>query len=162
MSFRAIIETNELTPVLARLLAKAEDERRVILDAVGGVLVSITFRAFTEEALRPQPWPAKRDGTPSRLIASGTLRRSIRIVSITSNSVEVGTDRVYAAIHQTGGVIRPKAGKALRFQIAPGQWVTVSKVTIPARPYFPITASGQLTPTALDAVLDIIQVALAA
>ena len=47
----------------------------------------------------------------------------------------VGTNVVYARIHEVGGVIKPKAGKYLRFKTADGFWHTVKEVTIPARPY---------------------------
>ena len=45
------------------------------------------------------------------------------------------TDRVYARIHEFGGVIRPKTANALRFQTKDGNWVITQSVTIPARPY---------------------------
>jgi phage gpG-like protein len=54
----------------------------------------------------------------------------------------------YAAIHQFGGVIVPKNAKALRFKLPSGQWVTVKKVVIPPRPFFPVDSSGKLTPKA--------------
>ena len=50
----------------------------------------------------------------------------------------IGTVTRYARIHQLGGVIRPKNGKALRFPIATSagtQWVTKRSVTMPARPF---------------------------
>jgi phage gpG-like protein len=39
------------------------------------------------------------------LIQSGRLRRSIRIVSTTTNSVTIGSDVPYAAIHNNGGML---------------------------------------------------------
>ena len=70
-----------------------------------------------------------------RLTLSGHLRRSIRWQLLDSRSVQVGTNVPYAAIHQFGGTIRPKKGKALSFG---GR--LVRSVTIPARPYFGISA----------------------
>lgn len=70
-------------------------------------------------------------------IRSGHLRRSIQSgVKQFGGSVEgwIGSNVVYARIHELGGVIRPRAGKYLRFKIE-GKWKTVKEVTIPARPY---------------------------
>lgn len=47
----------------------------------------------------------------------------------------VGTNVIYARIHEVGGVIKPTAGKYLRFKTPDGSWHTVKQVTIPARPY---------------------------
>lgn len=47
---------------------------------------------------------------------------------------EVGTNLIYAAIHEFGGVIRPINGPFLVFEID-GQVIRARKVTIPARPY---------------------------
>jgi phage gpG-like protein len=50
------------------------------------------------------------------------LWRSIRVISISNDTVTIGSDKPYAAIHQLGGD------------------------DIPARPYLPFYAGGQLTP----------------
>lgn len=47
---------------------------------------------------------------------------------------EVGSNLVYAAIHEFGGTIVPRAANALVFKVK-DQWVTTQKVTIKARPY---------------------------
>lgn len=52
-------------------------------------------------------------------------------------SAVVGTNTIYGAIHQFGG----KAG-------------TNRKVTIPARPYLPVVATGELQPQARQEILD--------
>lgn len=56
-----------------------------------------------------------------------------------SNQAVVGSNKVYAAIHQFGG----EAGRG-------------RKVEIPARPYLPITTDGKLQPEAREEVLDTI------
>lgn len=48
--------------------------------------------------------------------------------------VVVGTDKVYGAIHQFGGTIRPKGAKALRFRLG-ARLVYAKSVFVPARPY---------------------------
>jgi phage gpG-like protein len=154
MSLQIRILKDELTPTAAKLKGGLT-KLRPILEAVGLEVVSITQLAFRDESLRASPWPAKRSGEPSNLIKSGTLRRSIRITNIGGTSVSVGSDRVYAAIHQMGGTIEGKP--YLRFKVPGGGWVTVSRVTMPARPFFPITKGGSLTSTAqrkVGAVLE--------
>ena len=70
------------------------------------------------------------------LIDEGRLRASIAAEAITDNEVLIGTNVVYAAIHEFGGTITPKRAKYLRFYWKEiGQWVTTKKVTIPPRPY---------------------------
>lgn len=68
---------------------------------------------------------------------TGHLRRSIKSEVIKKPSSLIGkifSNIIYARIHELGGVIRPKKGKCLKFQIG-GHWVMVKKVKIPARPY---------------------------
>ena len=80
-----------------------------------------------------------------------TLVDSARLMqSITSNAsdtgVEVGTNVLYAAIHQFGGTIRAKTSRGLRFKIGKGRdasWATRQSVTIPARPFLGIDAEDE-------------------
>ena len=67
---------------------------------------------------------------------TGSLASSIT-AHYDESSATVGSNKVYAAIHQFGG----QAGRGL-------------KVTIPARPFLPLTADGKLTPETEQAVLD--------
>ena len=53
-----------------------------------------------------------------------------------------GTNKIYGAIHQFGGVIRPKNAKRLRFMMASGP-VFARSVTIPARPYLGLDAEDR-------------------
>jgi len=106
--------------MLARRIRALKDTRPV-LEAMGAEAVSLTKRSFTDAALRPATWPAKRDGSAATLRKSGAMWQSIRITEVTGKSVAWGSDRVYAAIHQLGG----KTGKG-------------GKVTMPARPFFPV------------------------
>lgn len=126
---------DNISPDLARLAAGIKD-KKPILEAMGTQLESLTKRAFNEPGLRPAPWPNKRDGTPATLRKNQVLVRSIRITELTNDHVTVGTDRVQAAIHQRGGVIRPKNGKFLRFMIG-SKVIFARQVKMPARPFFP-------------------------
>jgi phage virion morphogenesis protein len=136
---------DEISPSLAKLAAGLKD-RRPILQAMGLALQSITQRAFRDAALRPAPWAPKKDGSAATLIKTTTLMRSIRVVEVTNDSVTVGSDRRYAAIHQLGGVIRPR-GKALVFSLG-GKKIFARKVVIPPRPFFPVTPTGEMTEAA--------------
>lgn len=66
--------------------------------------------------------------------------------------VAIGSNKVYAAIHQFGGTIRPVRAKVLVMRTAGGRvWGTAKSVTIPARPYLGLSAED-----ARD-VLDIVE-----
>ena len=68
---------------------------------------------------------------------SGTLRRSIHTVVVRKGmraDCTIGTNLVYAAIQEFGGVISAKRARMLAFQID-GEWVFAKQVTIPAHPY---------------------------
>jgi phage gpG-like protein len=155
-----------LSPDLAARLAKATN-RRGIHEAMGLAVISLTKRAFTDAGLRPSAWPALKNGQPARLRKSGTLAKSPRVVASTDASVLVGTDRLYAAIHQLGGqtkphVIRPKAGKkALKIPgIGFRAKVNHPGSKVPARPYFPFYRDGRPTPAASTAILQVLEKAL--
>lgn len=131
----SIAYRDTISPTLRRAAAGIAD-KRPILEAMGLQLVSLTKRAFNEPGLRPAAWPAKWDGSPATLRKNQVLSHSIRIAALSNSSVTVATDRIYAAIHQRGGVIRPKNAKALRFVLG-GQVIFAKSVTMPARPFFP-------------------------
>ncbi len=73
------------------------------------------------------------------LVDTGALKSSIKKrpakVYGDSGEVEVGTNIVYAAIHEFGGIIKPRTKKALTFKTKDGRWHTVQRVVMPARPY---------------------------
>lgn len=71
----------------------------------------------------------RRGGSSKPLVDRGTLRRSISGRATDTQAI-AGTNLIYAAIHQFGGTIKPRNGKALKF----GKNIRTS-VTIPARPY---------------------------
>ena len=68
---------------------------------------------------------------------SGTLWKSIRVTDTTNSSVTVGSDRVYAAVHQLGS--RKSTGRG---------------GGIPARPFFPVI-NNKLTATASKKIDEI-------
>jgi phage gpG-like protein len=111
-----------LSPDLIRR-AKAVREKRPLLEAMGQSVKSLAVQAFTDPAKRAQAWQPRKDKKPHALLQKSTmLRKSIRVIGFTSHSVLIGSDRPYAAIQQLGGE------------------------HIPARPFLPFYASGQITP----------------
>jgi phage virion morphogenesis protein len=121
---------------------------RPLFDAIGGALVVSTQQRFEEEK---EPggdrWPASyramADGGKT-LTDSGRLVRSITH-NATDDGVEVGTDVIYAAIQQLGGIVRAKTKKGLRFRVGGrnGSWVTKQSVFIPARPFLGLDAEDE-------------------
>jgi phage virion morphogenesis protein len=109
-------------------------------DEIGASLVVSTQHRFEEGRAPAGPvWP------PSiRALAEGgkTLIDTARLMqSVTHNpgreGVEVGTNVIYAAVHQFGAVIRARVAPKLRFRLL-GQWRSADEVTIPARPFLGI------------------------
>ena len=70
---------------------------------------------------------------PRILRASGRLMGSISS-RVGADQVEVGTNLVYARVHQLGATITPKKAGRLVFRLG-GRLVKAKRVTIPARPY---------------------------
>ena len=90
-------------------------------------------------------WPAS---IRVQLSGGKTLTDSGRLGdSITSDYgsdfAEWGTNSIYGAMQNFGGVIKPKSANALRFKIAGGGFATVKSVTIPARPFLGIDADDE-------------------
>jgi len=63
----------------------------------------------------------------------GGLLGSI-IYQVGGREVAIGTNKIYGAIHQFGGVIRPRSADALVFRMG-GELIHARSVRIPARPY---------------------------
>jgi phage virion morphogenesis protein len=113
-----------------------------LMDRIGLYLQGETRQRF-EDQHGPDgtPWqPSQRaiEQSGQTLVDSARLRDSITHVA-GSDSVEVGTNVLYAAIHQFGGRIEPVSAPALRFRIGDA-WVTTDHVDMPARPYLGLGA----------------------
>lgn len=130
-----------------------------LMRAIGVGLVTTTQQHFRDETdpdgnawapLNPAYAEIKRG--PGILRASLMLQRSITFEAGVA-SVTVGSNRIYAAIHQFGGKIVPKNAKALQFKMgAAGGFVRVQSVTIPARPYLGFGAKE------IEVTLDVVEV----
>lgn len=97
------------------LLAKNHD---ALLSKMGAEAVLFFKQRFNEQQwvdTASVSWRQRRRSTRGKtLINTGTLRRSIRIVSKTFDTIKIGTDLPYAQIHNEGGVI-PITPKMRRF-----------------------------------------------
>lgn len=146
MGFRAVLSGyatagQDLTPLMAQCGQLIEDSTKERLRS---------SNASPEGVAWPTSMRAALDGGKT-LVDSSRLVNSIQYIA-GAQQVEVGTNVIYAGIHQTGGDILPKNGKALSFGLPGGGWATVGKVTIPARPYLGISAQDRndLTAAAVD------------
>jgi len=132
---RIEVDDREVVEALNRLIEIGEHPAPA-LSAVGRVLktrIQEGFQSGTDPTGRPWAPLKSRRGQPLR--DKGHLMNSIDY-NVEGNSVEVGTNRAYAPVHQFGAKIEAKAGKVLRFFVE-GRPVFVKRVTIPARPFLP-------------------------
>ena len=112
-----------------------------LMDTVGRTIQLQTRRRLSSEKTSPEgvPWKETQRDNPT-LYNTGALHDSIDYRA-DLNSITVGSPLIYAAIHQFGGIIKPKNGKALAFSVG-GDSVFAKQVTIPARPYMGVSPSN--------------------
>jgi phage virion morphogenesis protein len=140
VSIRVAVDGSEESLRVLRDIARRADEPRGLWDAIGASLVASTQDRFERgESPDGNPWPA----SIRVLLAGGqTLINTQRLMkSVThiadDQGVSVGTNAIYAAVHQLGAVIVPVNAARLHFSIG-GRHLSVKKVTIPARPFLGI------------------------
>lgn len=121
---------------LERQIRAAASRRRMrlLLEGLAGVGEETTRARILRggpgpdgEAWKPPHGGGKalsRSGLLAATLASTTTRRTARW----------GSSRVYARIHQLGGVVRPRRRRALHFELG-ALPIFVRKVVIPARPF---------------------------
>ena len=137
--FEIKIEDQAVMSALGRLAQAGRDMSPVMRKIETEMFVQ-TEANFAAEG-RPK-WlglknPSERRKGGQILQDTGQLAASISSSS-DATSATVGSNKVYAAIHQLGG----KAGRG-------------HKATIPARPFLPVDAQGNLQPEAEDLILGI-------
>lgn len=127
--FKITIDDRDFRGDLNRLTARLKDMSPV-MRGVAGIMMNAVEENFEQEG-RPK-WPSlapstikqrQKAGHEGKMlqISAGGLKSSISRKH-DENSATVGTNKIYARIHQLGG----KAGRG-------------KKVTIPARPYLKLT-----------------------
>ena len=99
--------------------AKKLANTRLLMASVGEALVSGTVRRFIDEkdpsgkSWKPSERAVEEGG--KTLTDTARLRQSIDYAA-TPSKVMVGSNVIYARIHQLGGSIKPKKGKSLKFK----------------------------------------------
>ena len=169
-----------LTPDI-RKRAHAAADKKSLLQVMGQAVITLGVQAFTDPAKRSVAWVKRKDDLPHALLQKKTLlRKSIREIAITDESVTIGSDRPYAAIHQFGGKINMPARKTINYfekddkngkkkfskkgkaDHAQKNDVGPYVVTIPARPYLPFNAKGEMTQSGKNRVMNVLKAALKA
>lgn len=183
------IEIND-RPVIEALnrLAESCDDLTPAMRAIATALQSQAEENFSAEAGPLGKWPALKD---KKRQGGKILRDTDRLAaSVTpfwsASEAGIGSNAVYAAIHQLGGTIDKAAqsrmvrhrvnakGELLRSEALGGKGLVFAKnshkrvavrwfeqgahtITIPARPYMPVGPDGQLQAGMEDQALDAIQ-----
>jgi len=126
-----------LAQALKGLATRAENLSPLMADLAGYLETRADERFETETGPGGGAWPpslrAKLTGGKT-LTDKAQLRGSI-VSQSDASSAEVGTNVIYAAIHQFGGTIKAKNVPQLAFRLASGAFVKTSQVNIPARPF---------------------------
>ena len=154
------IELNErdLTRGLSNLLRNLQN-RRPMMQGIAAELLSMTEDNFERESWGNEPWqPTYRGGKILQL--SGQLAASIHTLA-TNQSAQIGTNKIYAAIHHIGSDIHAKNAPYLMIPLGNGRFARKTSVTIPARPYLPINGNGALQSDGKSRILDVARDALA-
>lgn len=141
------LDSAAVDSALARLLAAAGDLTPALKN-IGEYEAGATRRRFIE-ATDPegQPWAALNPLYAQTKKGPGILRGQTRSLSqiiwqLADGGVVIGSNEVYARIHNEGGTIRPKDAAALVFSMG-GQTFRVKSVTIPKRKFLGFNAADQ-------------------
>jgi len=116
-----------------------------VWDEIGSALVSATQRRF-ETGVGPdgREWKksARAEAEGGQTLVDGNRLRTSLTYTTDHDGATVGSNLIYAGVHQHGGIVKAKSGGKLKFKIG-GKWVAVSRVDIPARPYLGLDADDK-------------------
>lgn len=156
MAAAITIDLGELVALNGRLEAAYARSKDLspLMDAIGMAMETSTDERFDNEASPDgRPWKKSlraREQGGKTLTDSARLRGSITHAA-NADSVEIGSNLIYAGIHQFGGRIAAKSGH-LKFALPGGLgFVSVKGVNIPARPYLGIGGDDEQTIAELSA-----------
>ena len=138
------------------------DNTTPVMAAIGTGLVESTHTRFeTETDPDGVAWAPLNPDYAAIKKGAGILRESAMRGGLqgsitrraTRDTVEVGTNKIYAGVHQNGATIVPVNAPHLRFRMASGL-VQADSVTIPARPFVGISADDvrMMEETVVDAL----------
>jgi phage virion morphogenesis protein len=155
----------------ARIAALGDVNRRKLLDVVGALVETQTRKRLASEKTAPDgtPWPAwsaryekGRHGGHSLLQGRGDLSDSLTH-EVSSDQVEIGSNLIYARVHQDGSGEDPvkvpahqrRITQAFGRKLAFPVWVDVGAHDfvqgIPARPYIGLSIDNEAE---LEATID--------
>lgn len=131
------LDDGQVIGTLQLLRALGEDPRPALQEVadLGESTTRLRFR--TQRGPDGRPWhPSLR----AQLVGGRTLTKDGHLSgsagsNATREFAEWGVNRIYARIHQDGGVIKAKGGGALKFPLPGGGFAVVKAVRMPARPY---------------------------
>lgn len=116
--------------------------------------VQLGFRTSTSPYGGKWDAPGHRSGKP--LVDKGHLQNSVSY-RLVGHAVEIGTNLRYAAIHQFGGVIKPKNKQRLFFMLGDRK-IFARQVTIKPRPFLPTDGlPDDWAEDAVAVVMDVIR-----
>lgn len=156
IELKAEIRDQVTSEVLDRIVRNMGSTRPALLEIGEHLQASVEERFRTETDPEGRPWAPLTDFTRANkrndkiLTESGGpgLRGSIHYRAGT-DQLEQGTNKIYGAIHQLGGIIKAKRG-SLAIGRPGGEFALVKQVRIPARPYLGLSASDR---EAIDRIL---------
>ena len=133
---------------LTRLLEAASDLKPALRNIGEYLAQSTKDRIAREESPDGKPFAPLNPLYKETKKGPGILRGESRDLSAIvwqlagDDTVEVGNNIIYGAIHQFGGVIKAKNAPALIFSMG-GETFAVKSVTIPARPYLGLSQEDE-------------------
>lgn len=144
-----ILETTGTRVIEARLagLERAFGDIEPLMAGIGLYLEGATIDRFDQEqAPDGKTWSksirAREEGGKT-LSDSGQLRGSITSEA-SGSQVSVGTNKIYAGVHQFGATISAKSAPFLMFNLPGGLGLRkVKEVEIPARPYLGLSGEDE-------------------
>lgn len=148
VSIQIDIDDRQIQAALSKLIALGQN--------LSPVMQAIAFdgEKSTKDRFRDSKAPDGSTWKPNVRGNKTLILTSELVNSITRHSgadfAEWGSNVIYAAIHQFGGVIRAKNKPYLVFKVPGGRLRRVKQVTMPARPYLGLNAEDE------ENILDII------
>ena len=134
MNIEIKVDTSKFDKLLADVPAALARAQRSALVVIGNAVKNRTTEAFRDPTLRPSPWAPRKSGGKWPLLIKHPhtgLWQSFRSKLQGNDTVVIGTDKKYAGYHQTG------------------------TKHMPARPFFPLDKSGDLTPRVKQKIVRI-------
>lgn len=135
---------DQLSPALQRAIEAVGDLSKPMSD-ISGDWIEATRSRFNQQ-IDPMgvPWAPRKDSNNSKplLVAEGELRNQLQ-TEFGPDYAEVGVEDTggpseYAAIHNFGGVVRPKKAKALRTPFG-----VFAQIVIPKRQFIGASDADQ-------------------